>query len=183
MPLFPMFVDLENETVLIIGTGKHAADKAAKLAPFGAKLRQITPEAFTPELLSPAPALVILAQPGHPDNGRIAEACRQARIPINVVDDPGLCTVRFPSLVTRGELSIGIATNGRSPVASALIRERIEQMLPDGTEELLLWAGEQTAALRREIPDYAQRTVLLRKILTRAFDLGRPLTEEECSQL
>lgn len=172
MPLFPMFVDLENETVLIIGTGKHASDKAAKLRPYGPVIRQIKIADFTPGLLEPAPALVILAQPGHPDNPVIAGQCRERGIPLNAVDDPALCSVRFPSLLTRGELSIGIATSGLSPVASSLLRQQLEAALPENTEALLLWAGELTARLRQEIPDYAQRTLVLRALIGKALASG-----------
>lgn len=183
MPLFPMFIDLNQADVLIIGQGHHALDKAEKLTPFGPRIQMIPPERFDPALLCPRPALVILAQPGHPDNPQIFSLCHEAGIPVNTVDDPKLCTVRFPSLVTRGELSVGISTGGKSPVAASLIRESIEQTLPGEMEDILTWAGGVTARLRREIPDYALRAARLRRIITRALELNRPLTEEETASV
>lgn len=183
MPLFPMFVDLKGRGVLIVGEGRHADDKAAKLGPFGAVIRQIAPVDFGESDLSPAPALVVLAETGHPANDAIAARCAELRIPVNAVDDPALCTVRFPALLTRGELSVGIATNGLSPVMASLIRESLSESLPEELESILIWAGELTARLRQEIPDYAQRTRILRRATKLAFEKNRPLTEGELYEL
>lgn len=183
MPLFPMFVDLKGQTVLLIGEGHHADDKAAKLQPFGPEIRRIRLANFTSGDLSPAPALVVLAEPGNPANESIAGLCAQLRIPVNAVDDPRLCTVRFPALVTRGELSVGIATGGLSPVAASLVKESLADSLPSELEEILAWSAQLTARLRKEVPDYTRRTIILRRALTQAFDQNRPLTGDELERL
>lgn len=183
MPLFPMFVDLKDRTVLLIGEGHHAEDKAAKLAPFGAVIRRVSLADFRESDLSPAPAMVVLTQTGHPDNAGIADLCAQLRIPVNAVDDPRLCTVRFPALVTRGELSVGIATNGLSPVTASLIKESLSESLPEDLESILTWSGTLTSRLRKEIPDYAARTRILRRAMTMAFAQNRPLTESEVNEM
>lgn len=70
-------------------------------------------------------------------NAMVARACQERKIPVNVVDDPALCTFIFPSLVRRGALTVGITTGGSSPSASRLLRERMEELLPRETEGIL----------------------------------------------
>ncbi len=80
---------------------------------------------------------VIAATDSREKNAAVAGACRERKIPVNVADDPDLCTFIFPSLIKRGALSVGITTGGSSPSASRLLRERIEEALPEETEEIL----------------------------------------------
>ena len=41
MALFPFFVNIENQTGMIIGTGMHAREKIERLKPYGPKLKII----------------------------------------------------------------------------------------------------------------------------------------------
>lgn len=180
MNLFPMMVDLTGKTVLILGTGEEAEDKARRMAPFGCVLDCRRTEEFG-DFSDPLPALVILADRFHPKNAAIAAQCRSLGIPVNAVDDPSLCDFIFPSLITRGSLTVALSTGGAAPAAGKLLRQRIEQALPEDTEGLMDWAGALTARLRASIPDMALRGRILRFALDRAFTLGRPLTEDELS--
>lgn len=182
MAHFPMFVDLTGRTVLIVGGGKHAAEKTAKMELFDCELVHISTEDFTECLLERSPALVILCDRHHPRNGSIAALCRQRHIPVNAVDDPPLCDFQFPALIRRGCMTVAVSTDGRAPAVGRLLREEIEQLLPDRTEEILLWSAELTARLRGTIPGYRERADLLNRILRRSFALGRPLTEEELAE-
>lgn len=178
MAHFPMFVDLTGKTVLILGGGKHAEEKIEKMWLFDCHLRCIPTEAFTQEALDGI-AMAILCDRHHPRNESIVALCRSRHIPVNAVDDPPLCDFQFPALIRRGHLTVAFSTDGKTPAVGRLLREELEQHLPDRTEEILLWSSELTMELRRSIPDYHRRAELLNRILRRAFKLGRPLTEEE----
>lgn len=199
MPLFPMYVDLSHAVGLLIGGGSEALEKAERLAPFGPRLRVFAkaplegfrdlPQAellgrdFTDADLDPIPDFVIIAGEDVAENHRIAELCRQMRIPVNTVDDPPYCTFQFPALVTRGDVSIGISTAGASPAAAVLMKERIAAALPENLAEILAWSKPLTRAFRRKIPAMKERTPVLRRILTEAFQQNRPLTDEEVDAL
>ena len=157
MPLFPAFLDLSGSTVLIVGEGAEAHRKAEKMRPFCGK---ILCSAYPPEY-SERPALVLLTERDHPDNEAIAARFRAHGIPVNVADRPELCDFRFPSLITKGDLSIGIATDGKAPALSALLRQHIEQSLPGDLEAILTTAAALTAELRATIPDQAERARIL----------------------
>lgn len=178
MTLFPMMIDLAGQSVLILGTGEEAQEKARRMEPFGCAIRAMATEDFT-EFPAPLPRLVILTDRFHPKNDAIAARCRELGIPVNAVDDPVRCDFIFPSLITRGSLTVALSTGGAAPAAGKLLRQRLEQALPEDMEGLMDWAAELTARLRAEIPDMALRGKVLRKAIGLAFDLGRPLTEEE----
>lgn len=161
MPLFPMFLDLSRSAVLVVGEGDEARRKAALMEPF---CREVLRCPYPP-VYAQVPALVILAEKNHPDNEALAARFRAMGVPVNVCDRPELCDFRFPGLITRGEVSVGIATNGSAPVLSALLRERLEDALPENLGEIAAAAAALTARLRTEVPDRGERAALLREML------------------
>ena len=81
--------------------------------------------------------LVILATNNRSLNETIRKFARSRRLLINVADTPELCDFYLGSVVTKGNLKIGISTNGKSPTISKRIREYLEEALPEETNELL----------------------------------------------
>ena len=161
MPLFPAFLDLSDASVLIVGEGAEADRKAAKMVPFCKKILRCP----YPPSYSERPALVLLTQKDHPENEVWAARFRAQHIPVNVADRPELCDFRFPGLIARGDVSVGVATDGRAPALAALLRERIEQALPEDLEAILDAAADLTAELRKTTPDQQERARLLREEL------------------
>ena len=161
MPLFPMFVDLSGKTALVVGEGAEAARKAERLAHFCETVLRCP----YPPVFDEPPALVILAEKNHPDNEALAAHFRSLGIPVNVCDRPELCDFRFPSLIARGDVSVGIATDGKSPVLAALLRQRLESALPQDLEDICIQAAALTSQLRQSVPDPRERARLLREAL------------------
>lgn len=158
MPLFPAFLDLTDRAVLIVGEGPEADRKADKMRPFCAHILR---SPYPPEWAE-APALVLLTQKDHPDNAFWAGHFRAQGIPVNVADRPELCDFRFPSLIVKNDLSIGIATDGKAPALASLLRQHIESALPEDLEAILTTAAALTAELRKTIPDQQERARILR---------------------
>ena len=161
MPLFPACIDLSRAKVLVVGEGHEAELKAQRMAPF---CEEVLCCPYPPAYDEP-PALVILAQKEHPDNGRWAEHFRALHIPVNVADRPELCDFVFPSRVVRGDATIAIATAGKAPALSMLLRQKIEDALPEDLEAILNTAAALTAELRQSIPDPHERGKVLREKL------------------
>lgn len=195
MPYFPMFVDLKDQIVLIAGGGKVALRKLQKLAPFGPSPTVIAPDilpelaalagvklcrrAFRPSDLRPRPALVIAATDDREVNRRIFELCRKRRIPVNVADDPALCSFVFPALIQEGDFSAGITTGGASPAASAYFKEQLSELLPENLAEILSWLKLNRQTLQTSIPEQAERTAVFRRLFEACMEKGAPLTKEE----
>ena len=196
MPHFPMFVDLRNKPILIVGGGGVALRKLRKLLPYGGITRVVAPN-ILPEIasltaveerpfraddLNPRPALVIAATDDEVINREVARLCKNQGIPVNVADSPEDCTFLFPALVQRGEFSAGLSTGGASPTAAVHFKEALEALVPDDLEEILDWLAAQRAALKQQIPDQTVRAGIFRRLFDDAMSQGRPLSEDEAAR-
>jgi len=74
--------------------------------------------------------LVILALEDEEQEARLATVARAAGALVNVVDRKALSDVFFPALVLRPPVQVAVSTGGRLPQLAALIRRRIETLLP-----------------------------------------------------
>lgn len=175
MAYFPMSLDLEGRTVLLVGEGAQIADKAQKLRPFGAQLRRVHP--LAEEDLTADVAFVVVGDTPGAEAERISRLCTARRIPVNVVDMPALCTFTFPALICRGDLTVSVSTGGKVPGAAAYLAERIRQMLPAGTDEILTWLRQMRQKLYARYPRDTARA-MLHRMTREAFELGRPPEEE-----
>lgn len=151
---FPFFMEIERKKGVIAGGGRVAARKVEKLLAFGPALTVIAPQIeecmrVQGELLQEDAAasllflerevrtedlkgadFVIAATDDERVNEWVADYCRKEKIPVNVVDDKEKCTFFFPALVKEGPLTIGISTDGKSPVAASWVRKEIARALP-----------------------------------------------------
>lgn len=198
MPYFPMFIALKNRPILIVGGGKVALRKLRKLAPYGASATVVAPDilpevtalpdvtlrrrAFRPSDLRPRPALVIAATNDRQLNRRISGLCKKRHIPVNVADDPALCSFVFPALVQEGDFSAGICAGGASPTAAVYFKDRLAELLPENLAELLLWLKSKRPALKDAIPEPDRRAAAFRRLFHACIEKGAPLTEEELEE-
>lgn len=198
MAFFPVFQDLENRKVLIVGGGTVALRKAEKLLPFGPRLTVVAPEfrqefagmgltllprAFRDGDIDGETMLVIAAAGDPAVNRRVSELCRERGIPVNVVDNPELCTFLFPSLIKEGRLTVGISTSGASPSAAIWLKENVERLLPENLDAILLWLEQQRSVIKNEVSPEACRSACLKALFGQSMERKRPLTEEERDEI
>jgi uroporphyrin-III C-methyltransferase/precorrin-2 dehydrogenase/sirohydrochlorin ferrochelatase len=168
MELLPIFVNVRGRNCVIIGGGEVAYRKAVLLARAGAALT-IVSEAISQPLrelcqsnhytqvigsfdesqLSNA-VLIIAATDSLDVNKRVSNAAKALNIPVNVVDQPDLCTFIVPSIVDRTPIVIAISSSGSSPVLIRKIKELNETLVPSKIGELarLLQSFRAEAKLR-----------------------------------
>lgn len=170
---FPFFENIAGKTFLIVGGGEVAKRKVRQLRQFSARVLVIAPEtdiapekgievrhrSFEEEDLERGD-YVIAATADRELNRRVALLCREQALPVNVVDDPALCTWQFPALVHRGDLTVGISTGGTSPAYAGVLRQQLEEAIPDNIEEILLCME----SLRLLAPEYIQEQKIRRKL-------------------
>ncbi|WP_026333151.1 siroheme synthase CysG [Thioalkalivibrio sp. ALM2T] len=161
MEHLPIYMQLHGREALVVGAGPVATRKAALLLEAGARVRlrapeysdaaerllrehpeQITrePGAYRTECLGPV-AIVIAATDGAAANRQVSEDCVARSIPVNVADQPELCSFILPAIVERGPLTIAIGSGGRAPVLVRLLRAKIESLIPAGYGRLAELAG------------------------------------------
>ena len=195
MAYFPMFIDLKEQLVLIVGGGRVALRKAQKLMPYEAKIMVVAPEIlpefqemqgivcmkrdFEMEDLELHPGMVIAATDQKTLNEKIASVCRERKIPVNVVDDPKNCSFIFPALVKQGSFSAGICTSGASPTAAVYYKDCLKSLLPDNLDEILRWLEEARPELKERIPEQAKRAGVFRRLFEASVKKGAPLSKEE----
>lgn len=193
-----MFVDLKDKTVLIAGGGSVALRKLQKLAPYGVSPTVVAPDilpalaafpgvklrrrTFRPSDLRPRPVLVIAATNDREVNRYISMLCKKRHIPVNVADDPALCSFVFPALVQRGEFSAGISTGGASPTAAVYFKERLTELLPENLEELLIWLRSKRQAIQASIPEPERHAAVLRRLFDACIGQTDPFAANSATQ-
>ena len=176
MDYLPVFLQLRDRPVLVVGGGRVAARKVELLRRTGAKITVVAPEladdvrelaakgelhyvntVFSPEHVTGTVAVV--AATGVPEvNAAVSAAAREQNIPVNVVDDPVASTFIFPAIVDRSPILIAISSGGQAPVLARRIREQMEAFLPARLGALARFMGERRKAVKRALRTAARRS-------------------------
>lgn len=186
--LFPIFLKLEALETLIVGGGHVGLEKLTailKNSP-GARITLVARDIQTAirDLAAQHPNvkleernfklwdlwdkdLVLLATDNRLLHESIRRFARSRHLLVNVADTPDLCDFYLGSVVTRGNLKIGISTNGKSPTIAKRIREYLEEALPDDTNELL---NNMNKIRERIKGDFNQKVKTLNEITASMVD-------------
>jgi uroporphyrin-III C-methyltransferase/precorrin-2 dehydrogenase/sirohydrochlorin ferrochelatase len=167
MDYLPIFLDLKNRPCVLVGGGEVAARKVGLLLAAGARVVIYAPElgatltrlkaegriehcagAFRPQALDGC-ALAIAATDDPQVNRDVYEAALARNIPVNVVDQPELCTFIMPAIVDRSPVIAAVSTGGASPVLARLIRARLETLIPAAYGRLAKFVSEFREAVKK----------------------------------
>ncbi len=157
-PLFPIFINPLKVKYLIVGGGKAGTEKLfflLKNSPeaditivspvVSSKIHELSDKSSNVRVqnkeFEPSDLLkkniVIIATNNTDLNQIIRLEAKQLGLLVNVVDKPLLSDFYFGSVVTKGNLKIGISTNGKSPTFAKRFREILENILPEEMENVL----------------------------------------------
>lgn len=148
MDYFPIFLTLKQQSCLVVGGGDVARRKISLLKQAGAAITVVSPEACA-EVVEWAQKneltwiqrayehtdlegrrIVIAATNQREVNAAVSAAAQGRSIPVNVVDQPDLCSFIMPAIVDRSPIIIAISTGGGVPVLARLLRARLESWIP-----------------------------------------------------
>ena len=165
MGYYPIFVEMAERPVLLVGGGHVALEKIGKLVDADARVTVVAPE-LIPEVRAFIEGrraewlprryeqgdvhgykLVMIATDDGEVNARIAAEARAAGIWVNAADDVDNCDFILPSLARRGRVALAASTGGSSPALARWLRERLEEFLTDEVEAL----AELLADVRVEV--------------------------------
>ncbi len=165
MRYFPIFFDLQDRTVVVVGVGEEALRKVRLLLKTNARILVVAPllhdelaseprvewlaRDFAPHQLDGA-ALVYAAEPEV--NATVSAAAKIRGIPVNVIDVAEISTFLTPSIVDRDPVVIAIGTEGTAPVLGQGIRARVDAMLPQGLGALANKANALRAHVAEVVP-------------------------------
>lgn len=193
---FPLFFRLSGRKVLIVGGGEVAERKVKQLVKFGAKITLISPRiteklsvlAADGEIIwqkrsyrSPEAqgySLVIATTDSREVNRRIYDDAVEMNIPLNVVDEPELCTIYFPAVINRGDFTIAMGSDGRAPFLTRAVKEELEKLIPPRLAKKAALAGLFREFVMRESPAETVKSKLYRRFLDEVDSLLNEWSEE-----
>lgn len=163
MGAFPIFLELKGRRCLVIGGGEAAASRAAALSRAGASVQLA--RGFAPAMLD-GTALVFVAGASLAVGEEVAREAQARAIPVNVIDEPRLCSFLMPAVVERGPVTVAIGTGGAAPMLARLVRQWLDLVLPLRLGALAALAGRFRPLVKRRLPDFAARRRFWQRILT-----------------
>ncbi len=196
---YPVFLDVWGKRCLVTGEGFEIPGKVRTLVERGAVVTYVNPRA--------EPSIEQLAREGgitwharefeptdldgcflvitdHKDNSEIFRLAEERNVLCNAVDDPERCRFSFGSVVSRGDLTLAVSTNGIAPALAVRLRERFEKELGEEYASLVEMLGELREEIASRIPDFGARRELWYQLVdSGALSLVRQGQREDARRL
>jgi uroporphyrin-III C-methyltransferase/precorrin-2 dehydrogenase/sirohydrochlorin ferrochelatase len=175
MDLLPIFLNIKNKKCVVVGGGEVAFRKATLLLRAGANLHIVAPLVsdelrklrvdrdctITLKKIEEADlndaVLVVAATDDLEINERVSVIASKLNIPVNVVDQPHLCSFIMPSIVDRSPIVVAISSGGTSPILTRKLKELNETMIPGRIDKLAELLGSFRGRVKNEIDDFSER--------------------------
>ena len=172
--LFPIFVKMHQISTLLVGAGPVGLEKLQAIFRSSPQANvKIVAKEIIPEVLEfiadkdtvvmeqrsfqvsdlQAKDLVIVASNNPELNEQIRVLCSENNILLNVADKPDLCDFYLGSIVQKGNLKIGISTNGKSPTMAKRLKEFFNDLLPEEIDETLELMQQYRNQLKGNLAD------------------------------
>lgn len=183
MKLYPLFADLTDRQVLVVGGGVVGERKAAALLEAGARVRVGAPT-LTPILQNWAKEGRVQWLSGHFDecwlddawlvvaatsdavlHHRIATLAGNRRIFVNVVDDADRSSFHVPAVIDRAPVTIAISSGGHAPMLARLLRERLEVWVDPVIGPLAQLLAGMRQRIRARVADVSLRRRFYERLL------------------
>ena len=127
--------------------------------------------------------LVVAATSNRKENHHIAEICHAYNVLVNVADSEEESSFIFPSVVRKGDISIGINSGTGSPTVSKHIRKQIEKAIPDYYADIAVFMGKLREYVKANFKEESQRRYILKTAAAEAFAEERVLTQKEIEEI
>ncbi|MEL6681630.1 MAG: siroheme synthase CysG [Pseudomonadota bacterium] len=175
MKTFPMFLQMADRRVVIVGGDEQAAQKARLILKTEAQVTILAPalddelaglaaegrvthqtDAITPASFSDT-ALVFVATGCPGADVALHALAKEGGATVNVVDQPALCDAITPSIVDRDPVVVAIGTEGTAPVLARQIKTKLEETLEPRLGDLASLAGRLRGAAAARLAPRARR--------------------------
>ncbi|MGA8863596.1 MAG: siroheme synthase CysG [Gallionella sp.] len=180
MDYLPIFANVRNKLCLVVGGGEVGKRKAGVLLEAGAHVRLVAPR-IDPALLEQPRVKAIAArfEAQHLDgvmlaiaatndrsvNRQVSELAQARNIPVNVVDDPELCSFIMPAILDRSPLMVAFSSGGASPVLTRMMRGKLETMIPQNYSSLAGFAERYRERVKQRVTNPAKRRIFWENVL------------------
>src|SRR5947207_6265229 len=174
-PYYPIFIDVEDHDVVIIGGGEVCARKAETMLRYGARVTIVSPS-FTDDIESWArdgkltlrrkryetadldgASIVIASTDDTAVNEQVAADARARKLPVNVVDVTPLCEFIVPAIIDKGSVQIAVSTGGKSPALARTLKEDLIRLVGNEYAEVNDVLGTLREGAKRVLPTDVDR--------------------------
>ncbi len=150
---FPLFVNVENKEVLIIGGGKIGGRKAQTLREYGANVTVYSEKVTEEVILADENIKVVNRNVSHDEaeikelvkkyflvvaatddkelNDRISHVCMNENILVNNVSSKTEMNAMFTAVVKNDEFQIGIGSYGKSCRRSKALKGKVQEIIDE----------------------------------------------------
>jgi siroheme synthase-like protein len=164
-------IDLEGRSVLVVGAGRVAHEKATGLLDCGAAVTVVAPE-IAPEVAAlpveqlrrryrPSDLagryLVVAATADTAVNQRVFADAEAQSLLCNVVDVPQLCSFILPALHRQDPITVAVSTGGASPALAQRLRDEIAEVVGPRHAALAVRLRELRPWAKDHLPTYEAR--------------------------
>jgi siroheme synthase-like protein len=140
---YPIYLDLQDQPVLVAGAGQVALRKTRGLLRAGARVTVVAPQSDAAFAGLPVrlvrrrfrisdlrgAVLVFAATDDRRVNHRIAIAAKARGMFANIADSAAECGFLVPARVERGGVQVAVSTGGVNPRLAAELRRKLEGIL------------------------------------------------------
>ena len=183
MQYFPVFIDAEHLSVLIVGAGEVGARKLELILKTPAKVTIVSPwVSDTVKLLVAEHSLtlherkfedadifshnmIFVATDDPHVNQHIHDHACAHNILVNVVDNTPLCKFITPSIVDRSPIIIAMSSGGVAPVLLRYLRQKLESVIPNKVERLGRFSEKFRNAVKSRLATVTQRRYFWESVL------------------
>ena len=150
---FPLFVNIENKEVLIIGGGKIGGRKAQTLREYGGNITVYSEKVIEETILADENIKVVNKNVSHDKaeikelvkkyflvvaatddtelNDRISHVCMSENILVNNVSSKTEMNAMFTAVVKNNEFQIGIGSYGKSCRRSKALKGKVQELIDE----------------------------------------------------
>lgn len=180
MDYLPIFLNVKGKKCLVVGGGDVSLRKASMLVEAGAQVTVVSPvldqgfarlagiqhlsERFKPSHLE-GYLLVIAATDEADTNEAVSREAKARNLPVNVVDNPSLCSFIVPSILDRSPIVVAFSSGGASPVLTRMLRGKLEALVPQGYSKLAAFSARFRQAVKGKIINPARRRIFWENVL------------------
>lgn len=183
MNYYSLLIDIQNKNVLVIGQYKILEFKIEKLLEAGAKIRYIS-NSLSPKLKKYVDSGQIMYlnekyNDSHLDNvwlvicgssdtalkKKIEQATTERHIFCNFVDEPKPSSFISPSVLKKGDITISISTNGKSPALNRFLKKKIDNFIGDEYQRFVELMGKIRTKVLDNIKGQQNRAKLFDSIV------------------
>ena len=207
MAFFPLFVNLQDKEVLVVGADQPLSYQLSTLKMFGAHITIIAPsvnEEITQlakdsggqiELkiqdISPSdvysidikPLVVIAASSNLELNATVYEYYHEQNIAVEDLSDLERCDFLFPAVVKKEDVVCAVSSGGKSSHVAHFVKGVVEGAVPENIGAINARMEEMREIVKLSIPDAAKRSEALRSVFNKLLEDDNQTEDSELDML